>query len=240
MPAGGDTLQVDRRPAGSGATPQTSLEPACQMPPPMRPRCAGTSVNTPSLPGNKKQPAGPTWKRRHSTASLHSAGSQRGPGRALDGKRKGGVCGGTAAFTPTPAALPPLTPRNRPALPRTAWHFPACLTLAAGGIRLDTAECGNWGALPNHAALRSGAGGHIGGGACMPGCGDAREPTSSVSAVPACLLLLPSLATGTPASTAQPPTAAASSPALSPFRPPPGADPRSDFSSHLLHLQRAR
>jgi len=62
-----------------------SLAPACQVPAPARPALAPTGLAAPVVFANRKQPAGPTWKRRHSGASRHSAAQKTGQAAFVTG-----------------------------------------------------------------------------------------------------------------------------------------------------------
>ena len=201
------------------------FDPACQAPP-TRLRLAGASTSVAS-PGKRKQPPGPTWKRRHSTASRHSAEATRGKELEAGAPGLGIASGGMATHRCPDPSLPPPPPRHRPA-PR----FFVCLTPATARVCFHAAERGNCGALPNHAIPGRGARALSGGGACMP-CGGAVRS----DALPTC-----------PASRhAQQQTSirgcdhntASSVQQLSPFSSPPGVDPRNDFTAHWRHLQRA-
>ena len=118
-----------RRPARPLAA-HTSLEPACQAPPPLRPCFARAATRLPWLPVKRKQPPGLTWKCWQFTASRHSAGvtAKAGP---LGSHGKGAGVIGLAAGS-VPFLCPNLTARPAPLLlhPRapvraSLWQQPA-------------------------------------------------------------------------------------------------------------------
>ncbi len=245
-PVGLNASRGARVPAG-GAGELTALPTAVRLltsawiRPARRRRRCDRAVQAPLSRRLRCQGRGSNRQVRHGSAGIrvHRCILQgQSEGRALDGKQKERVNGGTAPLIATPTALAPLRPPS---------HFLACLTLAAGGVRLYAAECGDWGAIPHHAVLGRGAGGHIGGGACMPWGGDAHVPSApnlvtkeaikvgrcnphKKSAVRTCLVL-PSLgAAGNHAS-----AAATTATAIDPLtiQPPAGRGPQKRFQLAL-------